>query len=124
MRWYHTTEKLSETNREVGLRFMTYDRLCSHAMLSRVVLVMAALVPFVDVGNQSCLFFCLMLLFFMFGAIAGCSWNSWIKDIVPSKNLGAYFSQRLARATFMRRISAFPLELLRKTKGAASKRSI
>ena len=160
MRWYHTTKKLSEANREVGLRFMTYDGLCSHAMmmlvtgaflpgmavalgasnfvigllgslapmsqmvqipaiwivekiglrklvtvvfatLSRVMLVMAALVPFVSVGNQAYLFFGLMLLFFVFGAIAGCSWNSWIKDIVPGKTLGAYFSQRLARATLL-----------------------
>lgn len=160
MRWYHTTEKLSGTDREVGLRFMTYDGLCSHAMmllvtgaflpgmavalgasnfvigllgslapmsqmvqfpaiwivekiglrklvtvvfamLSRVMLVLAALVPFVNIGNQAGLFFGLMLLFFVFGAIAGCSWNSWIKDIVPGETLGAYFSQRLARATLL-----------------------
>ena len=69
------------------------------AMLSRVTLVLAALVPFINIANQSYIFFGLMLVFFVFGAIAGCSWNSWIKDIVPGETLGAYFSNRLARAT-------------------------
>jgi MFS family permease len=69
------------------------------AMMSRVTLVLAALVPFIDIANRSYLFFGLMLVFFIFGAIAGCSWNSWIKDIVPGETLGAYFSQRLSRAT-------------------------
>ncbi len=71
------------------------------AMISRVTLVMAALVPFINVAHQSYLFLGLMSAFFIFGAIAGCSWNSWIKDIVPGETLGAYFSQRLSRATQM-----------------------
>lgn len=158
MYWFNTTENLSETDREKGLRFMTIDGLCSHAMvmlvtgaflpgmavalnasnfvigllgslapmsqmvqipaiwlvekiglrklvtvifavLSRITLAMAALVPFINITHQSYLFLGLMLAFFIFGAIAGCSWNSWIKDIVPGETLGAYFSNRLARAT-------------------------
>ncbi|TCK83589.1 MFS transporter [Albibacterium bauzanense] len=40
-----------------------------------------------------------MLLFFLFfyyffGSIAGPSWNSWMKDMVPEKILGEYFSRR------------------------------
>lgn len=40
-----------------------------------------------------------MLIFFLFfhylfGSIAGPSWNSWMKDMVPEKMLGVYFSRR------------------------------
>ncbi len=34
-----------------------------------------------------------------FGAIAGCSWNSWIRDVLPQDNLGAFFSKRMRVAT-------------------------
>ncbi|HEV2830455.1 MAG TPA: MFS transporter, partial [Hanamia sp.] len=38
----------------------------------------------------------IFLLFFhyFFGSVAGASWNSWMKDLVPEKRLGSYFSQR------------------------------
>ena len=158
MRWYQTSEELSETDREKGLRFMNYDGFCAHAMmmlvtgaflpgmavalgasnfvigllgslapmsqmvqmpaiwlvekiglrklitvsfamLSRVTLALAALVPFIDSAYKSQIFLGLMSIFFILGAIAGCSWNSWIKDIVPEETLGNYFSNRLSRAT-------------------------
>ena len=34
-----------------------------------------------------------------FGAIAGCSWNSWIRDVLPQENLGNFFSKRMRLAT-------------------------
>lgn len=38
----------------------------------------------------------IFLLFFhyLLGSIAGASWNSWMKDLVPQKQLGTYFSHR------------------------------
>jgi MFS family permease len=30
-----------------------------------------------------------------FGAISGCSWNSWIRDLVPENIMGSYFSKRM-----------------------------
>jgi MFS family permease len=38
----------------------------------------------------------IFLLFFhyLFGSVAGASWNSWMKDLVPEKKLGSYFSHR------------------------------
>ena len=38
----------------------------------------------------------IFILFFhyFFGSIAGASWNSWMKDLVPEKKLGTYFSHR------------------------------
>lgn len=39
----------------------------------------------------------IFLLFFHYclGSVAGASWNSWMKDLVPDKKLGAYFSHRI-----------------------------
>ncbi|MHC4287744.1 MAG: MFS transporter [Planctomycetota bacterium] len=29
------------------------------------------------------------------GAIAGCSWNSWMRDLIPEKIMGSFFSKRM-----------------------------
>jgi hypothetical protein len=36
----------------------------------------------------------LMGVHYLFGSIAGASWNSWVKDLVPRDSLGTYFSHR------------------------------
>jgi MFS family permease len=35
-----------------------------------------------------------LFFYYLFGSIAGPSWNSWMKDMVPEHMLGDYFSQR------------------------------
>ncbi len=35
----------------------------------------------------------------LFASITTCSWNSWIRDLIPPQILGRYFSKRLALAT-------------------------
>ncbi|MBC7848482.1 MAG: MFS transporter [Chitinophagaceae bacterium] len=35
-----------------------------------------------------------LFFFYLFGSIAGPSWNSWMKDLIPSHMLGSYFSKR------------------------------
>src|SRR3954447_19511190 len=35
-----------------------------------------------------------LFFYYFFGSIAGPSWNSWMKDLVPEKSLGAYFARR------------------------------
>jgi MFS family permease len=44
----------------------------------------------------------------VFAAISTCSWNSWMHDIVPQKNLGDFFSKRMTLATIL----AIPLGLI------------
>jgi MFS family permease len=34
-----------------------------------------------------------------FNAVAGCSWNSWIRDLVPEQRLGLFFARRTIWAT-------------------------
>jgi len=61
-----------------------------------------ARVPLLLVGFSVLLFsklsldLLIFMLFFhyLFGSIAGPSWNSWIKDMVPESVLGEYFSRR------------------------------
>ncbi|GAB4143729.1 MAG: MFS transporter [Patescibacteria group bacterium] len=35
----------------------------------------------------------------IFGAIAGCSWNSWMRDLIPEDKLGSTFARKLRFAT-------------------------
>lgn len=70
------------------------------ATVSRLALVAAALTPFFSpAGYEVFLFTLFMVLFFVAGSFAGCSWSSWIKDIVPSERMGSYLASRLAAAT-------------------------
>jgi len=34
-----------------------------------------------------------------FGAVSGCSWNSWMRDLIPQNILGSFFSKRMRIAT-------------------------
>ena len=36
-----------------------------------------------------------------FNSVAGCSWNSWIRDLVPSDTLGKFFARRTVWATLL-----------------------
>jgi len=36
-----------------------------------------------------------------FNSVAGCSWNSWIRDLVPSDRLGQFFARRTVWATLL-----------------------
>lgn len=70
------------------------------AMVARIALVTAALVPFLAPESiRVFLFAWLMVIFFVCGSVAGCAWNSWIKDLVPANIMGSYMGKRLAAAT-------------------------
>ena len=42
-----------------------------------------------------------------FGAIAGCSWNSWMRDFVPENRLGTVFGKRLLLAAGLSAVLSF-----------------
>ena len=65
------------------------------SLLARVPLLAIAVLPLL-VSHGNCLRALIVLLSFhyMFGAIAGASWNAWMKDLVPQHILGNYFSHR------------------------------
>ena len=50
-------------------------------------------------GGAISLLLILMASRSLFGAVTGCSHNSWIRDLIPQKNLGQVFSKRLILST-------------------------
>ena len=46
------------------------------------------------------LFLFLLAVHYGLGAVAGCAYNSWIRDVIPIKAFGTFFAKRMAVATF------------------------
>jgi MFS family permease len=64
-------------------------------LLARVPLVIVGILPFlVSPENFVSSLIGLLFIYYLFGSIAGPSWNSWVKDLVHEKSLGEYFSRR------------------------------
>jgi MFS family permease len=64
-------------------------------ILGRIPLFLIAALPFLfSTGSSVQALIFLLFFHYVFGAVAGPSWNSWIKDLVPEKQLGTYFSRR------------------------------
>lgn len=65
------------------------------SILARVPLLLIGVLPFVFPPEVSLiLLICLLSIHYFFGSISGTSWSSWIKDLVPQRILGTYFSSR------------------------------
>jgi MFS family permease len=62
---------------------------------ARLPLLAIGILPFLF-SKETSLQALIVLLFFhyFFGSIAGASWNSWMKDLIPERLLGSYFSHR------------------------------
>jgi len=89
------------------------------AGLSRLCWLLIALIPFLF-SEQIGLAVLLgaMVAASAFGAISGCSWNSWMRDLIPQNILGSFFSKRMRIATgvgiVLSLLSAFYLDLWKK----------
>jgi MFS family permease len=67
--------------------------ICS--LLARTPLLIIGSIPFLfpaSDGIRTVIAF--LFCFYFFGSIAGPSWNAWMKDLIPEKMLGSYFSRR------------------------------
>jgi len=91
--------------------------ICS--IFARIPLLFIGILPFVFPGDAPVnllLFF--LFFFYLFGSIAGPSWNAWMKDLVPGEMLGVYFSKRGRYAqilnVFMSIILAVIVDYIRK----------
>jgi MFS family permease len=64
------------------------------AYLARVpLLLLSGMILWVSGASIEMLIF-FLFFHYLFGSIAGPSWNSWMKDMVPENMLGEYFSRR------------------------------
>ena len=70
------------------------------AALSRLLLIPLAFLPWLDSpGLGLSLLVAGIAASSALGAMAGCSWNSWMHDLIPEHRLGLFFANRLFYAT-------------------------
>lgn len=63
--------------------------------LARIPLLAIGILPFFFSSSTTVGVLIFFLFFhYFFGSIAGPSWNSWMKDLVPENSLGTYFAKR------------------------------
>ena len=70
------------------------------AALSRFCWLMIALSPFIFPAKIAiAVLLILLAAVSAFGAVSGCSWNSWMRDLIPENVLGSFFSRRMRIST-------------------------
>jgi MFS family permease len=70
------------------------------AVLSRFCWLIIALSPFIFPAKIAiAVLLILLTVLSAFGAISGCSWNSWMRDLIPENVLGTFFSKRMQIST-------------------------
>jgi MFS family permease len=70
------------------------------AGLGRMFWLLIALVPFLFGAKMGlAVLLAAMLAASALGAVSGCSWNSWMRDLIPESILGVFFSKRMRIAT-------------------------
>jgi MFS family permease len=67
--------------------------ICSIMARTPLLIVGALLILFSASTTVEVLIF-FLFFYYLFGSISGPSWNSWMKDLIPEKILGTYFSRR------------------------------
>jgi len=70
------------------------------AALSRVCWLIIALSPFIFPAKIAiAVLLILLAAVSAFGAVSGCSWNSWMRDLIPENMMGSFFSKRMQIST-------------------------
>ena len=77
--------------------------------ISRIFWLLIAITPLIFSGQIRLIVVISAIIFIsIFGAIAGASWNPWMRDLIPQQRLGAFFSKRMTLATTL----SIPLSLV------------
>lgn len=69
------------------------------AVASRIALLTVAATPFLERDLAIIVLVAAIFLHTSLGAVAGCAWNSWMRDLVPENIFGRFFGRRLYYAT-------------------------
>lgn len=70
--------------------------------VSRSFWLLIALIPFlVLIINPMTLLIIALTINAAFSAIGGCSWNSWMRDLVPVDRMGSFFGKRMIYASIV-----------------------
>jgi MFS family permease len=71
----------------------------SSSFVSRLFWVVIAITPWiVPVPYRIPTVLISLMLYFGLGAISGCAFSSWMRDLIPTKNMGSYFGRRMTIA--------------------------
>lgn len=81
------------------------------ALLARIPLVLIGVLALLSKTSVSVLM-SLLFFFYFFGSIAGPSWNSWMKDLVPEQTMGGYFARRIRLSQILNVSLSIALALL------------
>lgn len=65
------------------------------SLIGRLALVVAALAPFLPPAAALPTIILAIAVQAGVGALSGCSWNSWMRDLIPGDRLGSFFGRRL-----------------------------
>lgn len=81
------------------------------SFLARVPLIIIGCLPLLAGVNtiEPIIFF--LFFYYLFGSIAGPSWNAWMKDLVPESLLGSYFARRARNMQLLNVILSITLAL-------------
>lgn len=94
-------------------RLRTRRAICTwSAAIGRSFLLVAALAPFLGAEAGVILLIAAVALNQAMAAIAGCSWNSWMRDLVPDSEFGRFFGRRAAATTALATVLALGCGLL------------
>lgn len=73
---------------------------------ARLALPIYAAIPFIpDRDAAAAVLISAALLHYGLNAVGACSWNSWMRDLIPSDRLGAFFSRRGVYGTLVSAIA-------------------
>lgn len=77
------------------------------AGIGRTFLLAAALAPALGPTTGIAVLIGAIAVYQGLGAIGGCSWNSWMRDLVPASIFGRFFGRRTAATTALATVLAF-----------------
>jgi len=84
----------------------------SAAAIGRSFLIAAASAPFFGARAGVITLIVTIALYQALAAIAGCAWNSWMRDLVPEAEYGRFFGRRAAATTALATVLALICALL------------
>ncbi|MCS3796854.1 MFS transporter [Niastella sp. OAS944] len=73
--------------------------ICSFLARTPLIIIGVLILVFKSIPVESIVF--ILFFHYFFGSIAGPCWNAWMKDLIPEKALGTYFSKRTSYTTLL-----------------------
>jgi MFS family permease len=73
--------------------------ICSFLARTPLLIIGTLILIFKTIPVESVIF--ILFFHYFFGSIAGPCWNAWMKDLIPERSLGDYFSRRTSYTQFL-----------------------